>query len=281
MRVTGLEAIGTLGRNVKLYCLSEGQMNTQKYIWITGASSGIGHATALRLAKDGHIVFATARSQDKLKELKNKSKNWTGQIIPMAGDVTDPDKMADIVSRIETDHGPLDMVLLNAGTYIPEKLEDITIDSFSQQWDVNLNGVKNCLFPALEKFLERKKGHIAITASVAGFRGLPRSLAYGSSKAALINLAEALYMECKPKGIKVQVINPGFVKTPLTDQNRFKMPMRMAVEDAADALVKGLYSDQFEIVFPRTFVMIKKMIDLLPNKVYLWLIQKGTESKEI
>ena len=126
----------------------------------------------------------------------------------------------------------------------------------------------------MKSFLERGKGHVAIVASVAGFRGLPKSVSYGPTKAALINLAEALYAELNPKGIKVQVINPGFIKTPLTDKNDFEMPMLMPVEDAAKALIKGLDSNAFEIFFPWPFVVLVKLIDMLPNKLYLWLVSK-------
>lgn len=241
-------------------------------IWITGASTGIGKSVALKLAKKTHKIFITARSENNLYDISETAKSFDGKIIPMQGDVTDKKRMADIVEDIETNHGALDMVILNAGTYTPDELEKFTLEIFEKHHDLNVRGVMYALYPALQKFKARKKGHIAIVGSVAGFRGLPRSISYGSSKAALINMAEALYIECKPYNIKVQIVNPGFVKTPLTDKNDFDMPMLMDVDDASDAFIKGLESNRFEINFPWLFCHIKKTIDLLPNRIYLWLM---------
>ncbi|MEM7650767.1 MAG: SDR family NAD(P)-dependent oxidoreductase [Pseudomonadota bacterium] len=249
-------------------------MKTQKNVWITGASSGIGAETALQMAAKGWHILVSARSEDKLIDLAKKSESMKGKITPAPCDVTDPEAITKTFETLEKDHGPIDMVLLNAGTYYPDTSEDFTAESFRKTFDINVNGVANCLEPVLKTFIKRKKGHIAIVASVAGFRGLPKSLSYGPTKAALINLAEALYMECKPHGVKVQVVNPGFVRTPLTDKNDFEMPMLMEVEDAAEVLIKGLESNQFEIVFPWLFVYLTKFVGLLPNKAYLWLVGK-------
>lgn len=252
----------------------------QKIIWITGASSGIGAETALQMAKSGWRVAATARSLDKLEALAEQAASYDGAIIPYAGDVTDLKAMSAIADAIEVEQGIIDIALLNAGTYFPDTDESFTADSFKKTFDVNVNGMANCVEPLLKKFRVRRAGHIAIVASVAGYRGLPRSLSYGATKAALINFAEALYIESKDAGIKVQVINPGFVKTPLTDTNDFEMPMLMPVEDAAKALIKGIHSNKFEITFPWQFALILKTIGLLPNKLYLNLIGKITAGKQ-
>lgn len=249
-------------------------MCSAKKVWITGASSGIGAETAKQMAMQGWHILVTARSEDKLKALSEEVKGEKGSITPYPGDVTKPKKIIELFKRIEEEQGDIDLVLLNAGTYIPQQSEDFEASAFKKTFDINVNGVANCLEPVLKKFIARKKGHIAIVASVAGFRGLPKSLAYGPTKAALINMAEALYMECKPHNVKVQVINPGFVKTPLTDKNDFEMPMLMPVKDAAAALIRGLESNQFEIVFPWLFVYLVKLVGLLPNKLYLWLVGK-------
>lgn len=252
-------------------------MMDKKNIWITGASSGIGAATALRLAQDGHRVYVTARSEDDLKALEKKSGALSGHIIAKPGDVTDVKKMEALVAEIEKDV-PLDLAIFNAGTYKPDPVESFSLDNFKMHYELNVYGTANALKPVLDKFLNRRAGQICIVGSVAGYRGLPRSIGYGSSKAALINMAEALNIECRGYGVKVQVANPGFVRTPLTDKNDFDMPMLMEVEDAADAFVKGLYSNQFEITFPWLFCRIKRTIDLLPNRLYLWLIGKGKEN---
>lgn len=250
-----------------------------KTVWITGASTGIGAETALQMAKKGYCVAITARSKDKLNALVEKSVSLKGQIFSYPGDVTNAKSMTDVVAKIEEDHGVIDLALLNAGTYFSDTGAEFTAATFKKTFDINVNGVAHGLEPLLKRFRKRRAGHIAIVASVAGYRGLPKSLSYGPTKAALINLAEALYMECKPLGIKVQVINPGFVKTPLTDQNDFDMPMLMPVEDAAGALIKGLESNRFEITFPWQFALIAKALGLLPNRIYLWLFARMTEGR--
>ena len=247
-------------------------MKRQKLVWITGASSGIGAETALQMAADGSHILVTARSVDKLQDLAEKAGKLKGEITPMPCDVTQPEQVRACFEKIENEYGAVDLVLLNAGTYKADTAENFTIENFKNHMDLNVLGVANALEPVLRKFIERKAGHIAIVASVAGFRGLPKSLSYGPSKAALINMTEALYMECRPHGIKVQLVNPGFVKTPLTDQNDFFMPMLMPVQEAAKALIGGLESNRFEITFPWLFVFLTKLVGLLPNKAYLWLI---------
>lgn len=244
---------------------------SSRIAWITGASSGIGRATALRLAGDGWQVALTARSEDKLKEIAETND----KLHVFAGDVTKPKKMTEIVEQIEKDLGPLHLVILNAGTYFPDSAEDLKAAAFKKIYEVNVFGAVNALEPALAKMKERGQGHIAIMASVAGYRGLPRSLAYGSSKAALNNFTEALAGELRGTGIKVQVINPGFVKTPLTDKNDFPMPMRIEVDEAAEKLVNGLNSSRFEINFPWLFCFLLKFFGrITPNKLYIWVLSK-------
>lgn len=250
-------------------------MKDKQIIWLTGASSGIGRHTALRLTEEGHTVVVTARSKDKLEELRKDAEKNSGEIIVHTGDVTDSAAMIEIVEKIEQDIGPLDLAIFNAGTYYPDGVENFTAETLRKQYIINVFGVANCLEPVLKLFKERKSGHIAIMASVAGYRGLPQSISYGSTKAALINMAEALAAECKNYNIKVQVINPGFIKTPLTDKNDFPMPMLMPVEKASEKLVKGLKKNKFEITFPWQFSLLLKFIGLiLPRGVYISMMSK-------
>lgn len=248
-----------------------------KLVWIVGGSTGIGAETALQMSKKGYRVAVSARSEGKLKALTEQGKN----IYAYPCDVTKAKSVNEAFAAIEDEQGAIDIVLLNAGTFFADQegVEKFTAAMFKKTFDINVNGIANCLEPVLKTFTKRGQGHIGIVASVAGFRGLPKSLAYGPSKAALINLSEALYIECKPLGIKVQLINPGFIRTPLTDKNDFEMPMLMEVEDAATKLIEGLESDRFEITFPWVFVYLSKLIGLLPNKAYLWLIAKATQGK--
>ncbi len=252
-----------------------------KIAWITGASSGIGAATALRLVKDGWIVAATARSQDKIEVLVHHVEAFGGggRVVNYPGDITDARAMADMVDKIENDIGPIDLAILNAGVYMPDTIEEFTADHLKAQYEVNVFGTANCLEPILKKFKSRNRGHLAVVASVAGYRGLPRSLSYGSSKAALINLVEAIAVEAHSTDIKVQIINPGFVKTPMTDRNKFYMPMLMDVDAAADDLVRGLNGGFFEIAFPWVFSLLTKLVGLLPDQAYIWTIGKIKEQQ--
>lgn len=251
----------------------------KKYIrtaWITGGSTGIGAQTAKILADDGWQVAVTARSEESLEALAQTHPN----IHAFPGDVTDPDKMEELVSLIEASIGDVKLVLLNAATYKPDTLEDFNLENFSTHFNVNVIGVANALMPVLRRFKDRNTGHVAITASVAGYHGLPRSMSYGPTKAALINFAESLAIEVKETNIKVQVINPGFVKTPLTDQNTFAMPMIMEPEKAAQKLVKGLYSDKFEITFPWLFCFLTRRVSALPYWLSLPLLKMVKEHKK-
>lgn len=248
----------------------------KKIVWITGASTGIGAATAQRMARDGWIIVASARSADRLQALAAKAP--AGQIIPMPCDVTDKAAIQKTVADIYSTLGPIDCVLLNAGTYIADPVEKFSSDNFNTQVALNLSGTAMCLEAILPDMLARKRGQIAVVGSVAGYRGLPKSLSYGPTKAALINMVEALAIETKGKGIKVQLVSPGFIKTPLTDANTFPMPFLMDVDVAADRLVKGLASDAFEIIFPRRFAYLLKILQLLPHRLYIWLLAQGAKN---
>jgi len=232
-------------------------------VWITGASSGLGAALANRLARDGQTVALSARNAEKLEALAGKCAG-PGSLRPVPLDIQDSEAACAAVARIEAELGPIGQAVLNAGTHQPVDPRNLKVEDFRKLVEVNLMGTVHCLAAVLPPMLARKRGRIAIVASVAGYRGLPTAAAYGMTKAGLINLAEALRVELAPSGIVVQVVNPGFVRTPLTDQNPFPMPFLMEPEDAAEAFFKGLRSDRFEIAFPRRFVWIMKLLRCLP-----------------
>lgn len=249
----------------------------QRVAWITGGSTGIGANTALRLAKDGWLVAITARSQDKLDETASQHEN----IHAYAGDVSKVTKIEELISKIESDLGDIKMAVLNAAVYSGDTLTDFSAKTFKKHIDVNVVGVANCVEPLLKRFQDRgNEGHIAITASVAGYHGLPRSISYGPSKAALINMAESLRIEAKGTKIKIQVICPGFVKTPLTSKNEFPMPMLMEPEDAAEKLVQGLYSNKFEITFPWLFCFLTRRVSALPYWLSIPLLKLAKDHKK-
>jgi len=242
--------------------------------WITGASSGIGEHVALGLAREGWTVLASARRADGLAAVAEKAAGGKGRIIPAPLDVTDLEATRRTLADIRAAHGAVALAILNAGTYRPDSIKRFSAESYRQTVETNLMGVVHCLDALLPDMLERRTGHIVLVSSVAGYRGLPRSLAYGPSKAALINLAESLKLDGERHGLKVQVVNPGFIKTPLTDRNDFPMPFLMPVEDAAARFIAGLHANDFEITFPRRFTFWLQRLRCLPYPLYFNLVRR-------
>lgn len=244
--------------------------------WITGASSGIGRALAVRLAADGWIVAASARNGEDLDLLSREASNGTGKIVPYRLDVTDRNRCADTFARIEQKHGALSLAVFAAGTHHPIDAAQFDASDLARLVDVNVIGVANSLEPVMRAMIARSDGHIAIVSSVAGYRGLPTSAYYGATKAALINLAESLKFDLDRHGVRLQLIDPGFVKTPLTDKNPFAMPFLISAEEAADRIAKGLRGTSFEITFPRRFTWQLKLLRCLPYRLYFPLVAKTT-----
>ncbi|WP_421880912.1 SDR family NAD(P)-dependent oxidoreductase [Pacificispira sp.] len=246
--------------------------DNRKVIWITGASMGIGAAIARRAAQEGWAVAVSARSRDKLAALE--AEHDAIHAYPL--DVLDRGENAAVLDRIEADLGPVDIAVLNAGTHADMPAAEFDAAAAARIFDLNLTGLANGIEPVVQRFLARGRGRLALTASVAGYRGLPRAAAYCASKAGVIAMAESLAAEIGPRGVTVQVICPGFVRTPLTDKNEFPMPFLMEPEDAAERVVKGLQGTSFEIAFPRRFVWQLKLLRLLPAALYFRLIRKAT-----
>ncbi len=242
--------------------------------WITGASAGIGRAVALGLAQQGWTVYATARGAEALDTLAAEASSTAGEIIAVPGDVTSLDDMTAAVARATAD-GPLALVILNAGIYAPMRAQTFNAVKARQTFDVNLTGVANGLAPVLEHMIERRDGHIALIASVAGYRGLPNAAAYSATKAGLIAMAEALAMDLVDLGVRISVINPGFVETEATSVNDFEMPMLLQPDEAARRIIEGLGKPGFEIRFPWQFALFLRTIGLLPNRAYIWAVRKS------
>ncbi|WP_246272901.1 SDR family NAD(P)-dependent oxidoreductase [Oricola thermophila] len=241
-----------------------------KVAWITGASTGIGRELAMLLARRVETVAISARSTDKLEELASTDP----RLHPVPLDVTDAQAVAECIGAIERDAGPIDLAVLNAGTWTLLDRADIDLAAMRAGIEVNYMGVVNALAALVPRMRERGSGHIVIVASVAGYRGLPRSAAYGPTKAALINLAETLKSELAPLGITVSLVNPGFIDTPMTRENPFPMPGLMPAPAAARALLDGLEKRQYEIIFPRGFVRAVKLLRILPNRVFFWYVSR-------
>ena len=243
-------------------------------VWITGASAGIGEAVAKRLAQHGDRVFASARGSENLTRLAAAQPG----IIPLPLDITsqvDVDNAAQFITR---DHGAIDLAIFNAGTHKPISAQDFRSDGLRKLFEVNLFGTANCLQAVMADMINVGRGQIAIVASVAGYRGLPTAAYYGASKGAVINMAEALRFDLQKAGVKLQLINPGFVETPLTAKNEFPMPFLITAEKAADYIVKGLADSSFEIAFPRRFAFILKLMRILPYAWYFPLVSRTTKS---
>ena len=240
--------------------------NTRHIAWITGAGKGIGRALALRLARDGWTIAASARTAGDLDELAADAP--TGAVHPFVLDVTDPEATQFVVTEIERRLGPLELVVLNAGTYVPTDVTPFDAAAFRVQFDVNVMGVVHGLAAIVPAFVTRRGGHIAVMSSVAGYRGLPAAAAYGATKAALINMCESMKTELEPHSVAVSVICPGFVKTPLTDKNTFPMPFLIEADAAAAYIMRGLAARKFEIAFPPLFAVIMKTLRILPNALF-------------
>lgn len=241
-----------------------------KNILIIGASHGIGESLAFEYAcaKDKNNLFLAARDFESLLAIKKQAKNDNIEIFSL--DVTNEENAKKIIENINQ----IDIFIYCAGTYKPMEAVNIDLSEAKKINEVNFVGALNCLDPVIKKMLKQKSGQIAIVASVAGYIGLPKSLAYGASKAALINLAETLHAELSFHNIHVSVINPGFVKTRLTDLNKFKMPAIITTEKAAKIIIKGLESKKFEIVFPKRFTIWLKILRILPYKLVFFFTKK-------
>ena len=246
-----------------------------KTIWITGASSGIGIELVEQLAQGSANIAISARSTDKLNALTDKYPN----VFAFPLDVRDENAVAQCVADIEAAHGPIDLAILNAGVSATSSTAKPEASVFRTIIETNFLGVTNGLSALMPYMSQRGSGHIAWVASLAGYNGLPGSGAYNASKAALITLAEAARPELNAKGIELSVINPGFVRTPMTDKNKFPMPFMMTPRNAAAAIIRGLAKQKYEIAFPWQLALSVKFMRLLPYPLFFLLVRKALMSR--
>ena len=242
----------------------------QKKIWITGASSGIGKALAEKFASEGWKVAVSARRKEILDEM-SKSENISSYPL----DVTNQEQIKNTFSKIINNFGNLDLCVFSSGTYDPKLEQEINIKQNHFVMETNFFGVLYCIKSVEKYFKDKKEGHISIVSSIAAYRGLPNSSGYGPSKAALTNLAESLYFDFKKDNVRISLVSPGFIKTPLTDKNEFPMPFIKSPEFAAEKMFNGLTkSKAFEIHFPKALTLLLKFLRILPYGIYLFLINK-------
>jgi NAD(P)-dependent dehydrogenase (short-subunit alcohol dehydrogenase family) len=241
-------------------------------VWVVGASTGIGAALAEALLARGARVALSARSADKLEAMARGHEGaWA---LPL--DATSAEGLSAAWESIVGRWGGADLVVCMAGTYTPLRAWELTPDRARATVEANLLSAMYVTAAVLPRLLEQRNGAIAFVASVAGYRGLPKALVYGPTKAALINFAETLYLDVEPKGVGVFLINPGFVETPLTAGNDFRMPALISAEKAASEILAGLDRGRFEIHFPRRFTLWLKLLRCLPYRAYFWLVARAT-----
>ena len=246
----------------------------KKVVWITGASSGIGKSLALKFAKEGWNVAISARRENLLNKISESNENIKS--FPL--DVTDKNKCKDVFDKVKNEFGNVDICFFSTGTWSPKKEKDIDVEQIENVFKVNFFGTLNCIKAVEEYFKNKKGGTITIVSSIAGYRGLPNTTGYGPSKSALISLAESLYFDFEKHNVRVCLVSPGFIKTPMTDKNDFKMPFLKTPEFSADKIYDGLINKKnFEIHFPKELTLTLKLLKLLPSKVYFNLVKKLTK----
>ena len=242
--------------------------------WVVGASTGIGRATASHLHRLGAQVFVSARNEAALQEFV---RDHPGSVaVPL--DVTDRDAVAAAHAQVmrQARAGGLDLVMYCAGYYQPMRVETFDLDEVLRHERINVGGAWHVLAAVLPTLRRQGHGHLSLVASVAGFRGLPKALAYGPTKAALNNMAEVLYLDLQPQGIGVSVINPGFVQTPMTAQNDFTMPALITPPQAAQAMIDDWGRGVFEVHYPKRFTRWMKLMRLLPYRAYFPAVRRAT-----
>ena len=241
-------------------------------IWLIGASSGIGLALAEKLAAQKATVIVSARNRTALDAFVDKHPGCMA--LPL--DVSQPETLTQALDTLASSIGCPDLVCYCAGHYKPLRATEYHLEEMLHHQQINVTGLLHLLDRLIPLMLEQGHGHISLISSVAGFRGLPKSLAYGPTKAALINLAECLYLDLHDRGLGISLINPGFVQTPLTAQNDFSMPGLISPEQAATHILAGWEKGRFHIDFPKKFTLVMRLLRILPYPLYFRLVRKIT-----
>ena len=234
---------------------------TGKRYWLVGASEGLGLALALALSKAGAEVIVSARSADRLAGLVAA---LPGPGRAVACDVADPES----VRKAAAEAGEVDGMVYLAGLYWPMKATEWDADKVATMVDVNLTGAARVIGEVLPGMLARKRGHVVLTGSLSGFRGLPGAVGYGATKAGIMSLGETMRIDLKGTGVVVQNANPGFIRTRLTDKNEFRMPFLMEPEEAADHMMRLMRTDRFSSSFPWLFGAWFRFSQFLPDWLY-------------
>lgn len=245
---------------------------SEKRIWVIGASSGIGEACARALISAGAKVAVSSRRVERLHQIAQSALKDQTLCIPL--DVTNEAQLQEGYQAIQNAWGGIDLMLFVSGVYTPLRADDFDIRVAEKTIDANLMGPMRAVALVLPEMLRAHAGHIAIVGSVAGYSGLPKALAYGPSKAAIINFCENLYYDLLPTGVSVHMISPGFVATEATAQNDFEMPALISAEEAASEILTGIQNGEFDIHFPKRFSRFLKFLRILPYPLYFWIVRR-------
>ncbi|TGQ08940.1 MULTISPECIES: SDR family oxidoreductase [unclassified Mesorhizobium] len=240
--------------------------------WITGGSSGLGRALAKDLANQGYAVAVTSLPEDPADTLIVETAQMSGHVKSFPCDVTDEHGMARTAAAIEEQMGPIVLAVFNAGNYIATPGENLVVRDFHRSFAVNYFGIVNGVVPVVERMRVRGRGHVVLVGSVTAYSGWPTTAAYGGTKAAINILAESLKYDFDKMNIRVQVINPGFIDTPLTEKNKLPMPGLMPVHRASRRMARGIKKGGFEVTFPYHISWPLKLLGLLPRPIGRFVI---------
>ena len=232
-----------------------------KTYWIVGASEGLGQDLARQMVAKGARVILSARKQARLDEL---AVDLGAQARAVAMDIADPQSVAQAWAQI----GQIDGLVFLAAVYWPQRAQDWNAQQVVDMLDINLTGAARVLGHVVPDMVARDAGHIVLTSSLSGFRGLPGAVGYGASKAGIMSLAESMHYDLRKTGVRVQVVNPGFIKTRLTDKNEFKMPFIMTPDQAARQTLDHMETTRFKASFPRMFSWVFRASQFFPDWLY-------------
>lgn len=240
-----------------------------KVVFLTGASSGIGEALALAMAEKGAIVGLLARRAELLKEIVEKIELNGGKARYFAVDVVNEKEVSDAANSLREEFGKIDIMIANAGIGGNNKeTRELRPEFVKKVIDINLMGAVNSVYAVLPQMLERKSGQLVAVSSLAGFRGLPKSAAYSASKGGMTNFFESVRLDVQHKGVDVTIIQPGFIKTPLTSGRANKMPFLMELEDAVPLFLKAIEKKKKFSAFPWQLATIVRLARFLPASIY-------------
>ena len=246
-----------------------------KKVWITGASSGIGKALAIKFANEGWQVAASARRENLLVDLNKINSN----IYSFPLDVKDENKTKKVFENILEKLQEVDICVFCTGIHDPESEKELSNIKIREIMETNFFGTLNCIMAVNKYFRDKQSGQISIVSSVAAYRGLPAASGYCASKSALTSLAESLYFDFKRHNVRISLVSPGFVKTPMTEKNKFRMPMIKSAEYAAEKMFIGITKkNTFEIHFPLIFTLMMKILKIMPNWMYFLIMRIGTKT---